>query len=102
MRMDRNEEEMVTNDSDPLLKRENEEAESSSQLTPPKPATLSALEIEDEETDGSSAGCCRICLETDSELGEYPMYHVQLGCFVLIFGNAFSVGNMSVISGEGK
>lgn len=74
MRMDRNEEEMVMNDSDPLLKRENEEAESSSQLTPPKPATLSALEIEDEETDGSSAGCCRICLETDSELGEYPMY----------------------------
>uniref|UniRef100_A0A0E0AII5 RING-CH-type domain-containing protein n=4 Tax=Oryza TaxID=4527 RepID=A0A0E0AII5_9ORYZ len=70
MRMDRNEEEMVTNDSDPLLKRENEEAESSSQLTPPKPATLSALEIEDEETDGSSAGCCRICLETDSELGD--------------------------------
>ncbi|EEE68614.1 hypothetical protein OsJ_27153 [Oryza sativa Japonica Group] len=68
--MDRNEEEMVTNDSDPLLKRENEEAESSSQLTPPKPATLSALEIEDEETDGSSAGCCRICLETDSELGD--------------------------------
>uniref|UniRef100_A0A0E0LUI2 RING-CH-type domain-containing protein n=1 Tax=Oryza punctata TaxID=4537 RepID=A0A0E0LUI2_ORYPU len=68
--MDRNEEEMVPNDSDPLLKRENDEAESSLELTPPKPATVSTLEIEDEETDGSSAGCCRICLETDSELGD--------------------------------
>uniref|UniRef100_A0A0D9X7G2 RING-CH-type domain-containing protein n=1 Tax=Leersia perrieri TaxID=77586 RepID=A0A0D9X7G2_9ORYZ len=68
--MDRNEEEMVPTDSDPLLKRENEEAESSLELTPPKPATVSTVEIEDEEIDGSSAGCCRICLETDSELGD--------------------------------
>ncbi|KAL5230498.1 hypothetical protein ABZP36_029274 [Zizania latifolia] len=67
--MERSEEETIPNDSDPLLQRENKEGESSLQLTPPKTATVSTLEIEDVETEGSSAGCCRICLETESEIG---------------------------------
>ncbi|KAK8451035.1 hypothetical protein SEVIR_6G097300v4 [Setaria viridis] len=72
--MDRNQEleEVVPNDSDPLLGRENKEAESSSsvELSAPQPATVTPLEIEDEETDGSSAACCRICLESESEIGD--------------------------------
>jgi len=64
-------EEVVPNDSDPLLGRENKEAESSSvELSAPQPATVTPLEIEDEETDGSSAACCRICLEAESEIGD--------------------------------
>ncbi|WVZ93154.1 hypothetical protein U9M48_039160 [Paspalum notatum var. saurae] len=59
-------EEVAPNDSDPLLGRDNREAE----LSPPQPATVSPLEIEDEETDGSSAACCRICLEAESEIGD--------------------------------
>jgi len=31
---------------------------------------VTPLEIEDEETDGSSAACCRICLEAESEIGD--------------------------------
>ncbi|PUZ51300.1 hypothetical protein GQ55_6G172600 [Panicum hallii var. hallii] len=71
--MDRNQElaEVVPNDSDPLLGREDKEAESSSvELSAPQPATVTPLEIEDEETDGSSAACCRICLEAESEIGD--------------------------------
>lgn len=71
--MDTNQEleEVVPNDSDPLLGRENKEAESSSvELSAPQPATVTPLEIEDEETDGSSAACCRICLEAESEIGD--------------------------------
>ncbi|CAO2163509.1 unnamed protein product [Urochloa humidicola] len=71
--MDRNQEleEVVPNDSDPLLGRENKEAESSSvELSAPQPATVTPQEIEDEETDGSSAACCRICLEAESEIGD--------------------------------
>ncbi|CAO2168924.1 unnamed protein product [Urochloa humidicola] len=71
--MDRNQEleEVVPNDSDPLLGRENREAESSSvELSAPQPATVTPQEIEDEETDGSSAACCRICLEAESEIGD--------------------------------
>ncbi|OEL26370.1 hypothetical protein BAE44_0012614 [Dichanthelium oligosanthes] len=70
--MDRNQEleEVVPNDSDPLLGRENKEAESSAELSAPQPATVTPLEIEDEETDGSSAACCRICLEAESEIGD--------------------------------
>nr|CAB3482840.1 unnamed protein product [Digitaria exilis] len=64
-------EEVVPNDSDPLLGRENKEAESSSaELSAPQPATVTPLEIEDEETDSSSAACCRICLESESEIGD--------------------------------
>jgi hypothetical protein len=71
--MDRNQElaEVVPNDLDPLLGREDKEAESSSvELSAPQPATVTPLEIEDEETDGSSAACCRICLEAESEIGD--------------------------------
>ncbi|CAL5012100.1 unnamed protein product [Urochloa decumbens] len=71
--MDRNQEmeEVVPNDSDPLLGRENKEVESSSvELSAPLPATVTPQEIEDEETDGSSAACCRICLEAESEIGD--------------------------------
>ncbi|KAG2578467.1 hypothetical protein PVAP13_6NG213215 [Panicum virgatum] len=71
--MDTNQEleEVVPNDSDPLLGREGKEAESSSvELSAPQPATVTPLEIEDEETDGSSAACCRICLEAESEIGD--------------------------------
>jgi hypothetical protein len=70
--MDRNQEleEVTSNDSDPLLGRENQEAGPSAQLLPPKPATVTPLEIEDEEADGSSAACCRICLEAESEIGD--------------------------------
>ncbi|XP_066328136.1 uncharacterized protein [Miscanthus floridulus] len=70
--MDRNQEleEVVPNDSDPLLGRENSESESSVELSPPQPATVRPPEIEDEETDGSSAACCRICLEAESEIGD--------------------------------
>ncbi|KAK3123321.1 hypothetical protein QOZ80_8AG0628590 [Eleusine coracana subsp. coracana] len=70
--MDRNQEleEVTLNDSDPLLGRENQEAERSAQLLPPRPATVTPLEIEDEEADGSSAACCRICLEAESEIGD--------------------------------
>ncbi|KAK3121609.1 hypothetical protein QOZ80_8BG0657150 [Eleusine coracana subsp. coracana] len=70
--MDRNQEleEVILNDSDPLLGRENQEAERSAQLSPPRPATVTLLEIEDEEADGSSAACCRICLEAESEIGD--------------------------------
>ncbi|KAL6660937.1 hypothetical protein ACP70R_000321 [Stipagrostis hirtigluma subsp. patula] len=70
--MDRNQEleEVSINDSDPLLGRRNEEEESPPQLSPPQPATVSPLEIEDEETEASSAACCRICLETESEIGD--------------------------------
>ncbi|CAO2206607.1 unnamed protein product [Urochloa humidicola] len=71
--MDRNQEleEVVPNDSDPLLGRENKDAESSSvELSAPQPATVTPQEIEDEETDGSSAACCRICLEAESEIGD--------------------------------
>jgi len=71
--MDTNQEleEVVPNDSDPLLGREGKEAESSSvELSAPQPATVIPLEIEDEETDGSSAACCRICLEAESEIGD--------------------------------
>jgi hypothetical protein len=72
--MDRNQEleEVVPNDSDPLLGRENKEAESSSsvELSAPQPATVTPLEIEDEENDASSAACCRICLESESEIGD--------------------------------
>lgn len=72
--MDRNNEleEVVPNDSDPLIGRENRESESSVELSPPQPATVNLLEIEDEETDGSSAACCRICLEAESEIGDGP------------------------------
>jgi hypothetical protein len=65
-------EEVVPNDSDPLLGRENRESESSVELSPPQPASVSPPEIEDEETDGSSAACCRICLEAESEIGDGP------------------------------
>lgn len=71
--MDTNQEleEVVPNDSDPLLGREGKEAESSSvELSAPQPATVTPLEIEDEETNGSSAACCRICLEAESEIGD--------------------------------
>ncbi|CAL5006604.1 unnamed protein product [Urochloa decumbens] len=71
--MDRNQEmeEVVPNDSDPLLGRENKEVESSSvELSAPQPATVTPQEIEDEEIDGSSAACCRICLEAESEIGD--------------------------------
>ncbi|RLM61148.1 putative E3 ubiquitin ligase SUD1 [Panicum miliaceum] len=71
--MDRNQElaEVFPNDSDPLLGREDKETESSSvALSAPQPATVTPLEIEDEETDGSSAACCRICLEAESEIGD--------------------------------
>lgn len=79
--MERSEEETIPNDSDPLLERKNEGAEPSSQLSPPLPATVSALEIEDEETDASSAACCRICLEAESEIGDVPMcWRVQFCC----------------------
>ncbi|KAG2583612.1 probable E3 ubiquitin ligase SUD1 [Panicum virgatum] len=71
MDMNQELEEVVPNDSDPLLGRENKEAESSSvELSALQPATVTPLEIEDEETDGSSAACCRICLETESEIGD--------------------------------
>lgn len=70
--MDRNNEleEVVPNDSDPLIGRDNRESESSVEMSPPQPATVNLLEIEDEETDGSSAACCRICLEAESEIGD--------------------------------
>jgi hypothetical protein len=71
--MDRVEEETIPSDSDPLLERK-DEAELIPQLLPPQPATVSTLEIEDEETDGSSAACCRICLEVDSEIGDDLVY----------------------------
>ena len=38
----------------------------------PSPATVGSPEITDEEIDGASAACCRICLESDSEPGEPP------------------------------
>lgn len=77
--MDRNQEleEVVPNDSDPLLGRENKEAESSAELCAPQPATVTPLEIEDEETDGSSAACCRICLEAESEIGDDPIHYLS-------------------------
>jgi len=65
-------EEVVPNDLDPLLGRENRESQSSVELSPPQPATVRPPEIEDEETDGSSAACCRICLEAESEIGDGP------------------------------
>ncbi|CAO2188010.1 unnamed protein product [Urochloa humidicola] len=71
MDMNQELEEVVPNDSDPLLGRENKEAESSSvELSAPQPATVTPQETEDEETDGSSAACCRICLESESEIGD--------------------------------
>ncbi|KAL6901013.1 hypothetical protein ACP4OV_005689 [Aristida adscensionis] len=80
MDRDQEQEEMTHNDSDPLLGRrrnegeeeeeEEEEEKQSVQLLPPQPATVSPMEIEDEETDASSAACCRICLETESEIGD--------------------------------
>jgi hypothetical protein len=71
--MDRGEEETIPSDSDPLLERK-DEADTIPQLSPPQPATVSTLEIEDEETDGSSAACCRICLEAESDIGDDLMY----------------------------
>jgi hypothetical protein len=81
--MDRNREleEVTPNDSDPLLGRENQEAEPSVQLLPPKPATAIPLEIEDEEADGSSAACCRICLEAESEIGDDFKYYLAHLCY---------------------
>uniref|UniRef100_A0A453RTW0 RING-CH-type domain-containing protein n=1 Tax=Aegilops tauschii subsp. strangulata TaxID=200361 RepID=A0A453RTW0_AEGTS len=67
--MDRSEEETIMSDSDPLLDR-NDQSGSLPQLSPPQPATVTVLEIEDEETDGSYAACCRICLEAESEIGD--------------------------------
>ncbi|KAM0906389.1 hypothetical protein ACQ4PT_016809 [Festuca glaucescens] len=68
-RMDRGEEETIPSDSDPLIERK-DEADTIPQLSPPQPATVSTLEIEDDETDGSSAACCRICLEAVSDIGD--------------------------------
>jgi hypothetical protein len=81
--MDRNREleEVTPNDSDPLIGRENQEAEPSVQLLPPKPATAIPLEIEDEEADGSSAACCRICLEAESEIGDDFKYYLAHLCY---------------------
>lgn len=71
--MDRSEEETIMSDSDPLLDR-NDQSGSLPQLSPPQPATVTVLEIEDEETDGSYAACCRICLEAESEIGDNLMH----------------------------
>ncbi|CAM0883729.1 unnamed protein product [Alopecurus aequalis] len=67
--MDMGEEETIPTDSDPLLEGK-DEADPIPRLSPPQPATVSTLEIDDEEADGSSAACCRICLEAESEIGD--------------------------------
>lgn len=97
--MDRNQEleEVVPNDSDPLLGRENKEAESSSsvELSAPQPATVTPLEIEDEETDGSSAACCRICLESESEIGDDFVCYLS-AVFLCWLNHSFRFGDAFV------
>ena len=89
--MDRGEEDTIPSDSDPLLERK-DEAAPITQLSPPQPATVSTLEIEDEEADGSSAGCCRICLEAESEIGDdimYWRYYFVVPVMILCIGDTF-------------
>jgi len=108
--MDTNQEleEVVPNDSDPLLGREGKEAESSSvELSAPQPATVTPLEIEDEETNGSSAACCRICLEAESEIGDglvcclSSVFLCRLN-YSFQFGNGLSVAKFLPIGSNKK
>lgn len=61
--MDQRMERESMNDSDPLLEKDKLLASAAAE------GSTSASEIKDEEIDASSAACCRICLEYDSEPG---------------------------------
>lgn len=53
-------------DSDPLLQKKDDSSSGSSD------------EIKDEEIDGASSACCRICLEHDSEPGDFILLASQM------------------------
>lgn len=74
-------EDVNPNDSDPLLKKKVESAESSNG---------SSGEIKDEEIEASSAVCCRICLEHDSDAGYFVLYNFAV--FKLVYGEFVLVG----------